>query len=478
MNAFQKAPNAKKWMTLIGIYLALIASLMVSVTNSVMLPIAAAEIGGMDIYSVAANIGGVVGIAAMPLFGFFGAKNPAIKRLLVVFSMACGVVCMLGRAVAPSMEFVIIMGIFWGLVSPGVYVIGFSMIRDMYDQKQSGIYLGLIGTVMSIGMLAGPFIGGIVMNFSWRIWCHILWILLSIAALLIFFGVSAKKDEVADMASVGARFDLPGALALTIVLGGLILNLSFGSSYIPLGGIASNIIFVLVVVGLIWLIFVMRKKGADAIIPLPAIKDRNTLGFALSNFLSNFSAIAVLFFVPGYVVRTLSADPLVTTLGTALAASLPTTLIAVIGLFLGPVFGRLIAKRGDAKLIIWIGAITRVVVIGGFVLLLNPTTPVWLVYVLMFVAGVYNSQNTVAFSAGPQIQLKPEFRVTGNSVIQVGQNLGSGVGMALYTLIIAAVPAMGMTVSLGIALVASVLMFFSAAMLQKAQAPAQEGEKK
>ena len=48
-NPFLDAPNAKKMMTVIGLYLAVIANMLVSNTNSVMLPAAAADIGGMDI---------------------------------------------------------------------------------------------------------------------------------------------------------------------------------------------------------------------------------------------------------------------------------------------------------------------------------------------------------------------------------------------------------------------------------------------
>jgi NAD(P)-dependent dehydrogenase (short-subunit alcohol dehydrogenase family) len=78
-----------------------------------------------------------------------------MKRTLVSFSLFVGAAVNVVRAVAPNMMVIVISSTLWGLVSAGIYVIGFSMIRDMYDQKKAGLFLGAIGTVLSIGMLAG-----------------------------------------------------------------------------------------------------------------------------------------------------------------------------------------------------------------------------------------------------------------------------------------------------------------------------------
>lgn len=89
-NPFLDAPNAKKMMTVIGLYLAVIANMLVSNTNSVMLPAAAADIGGMDIYGLAQGVSGIIGVCAMPIYGFIGARNPASKRLLAGGSLVVG----------------------------------------------------------------------------------------------------------------------------------------------------------------------------------------------------------------------------------------------------------------------------------------------------------------------------------------------------------------------------------------------------
>ena len=108
------------------------------------------------------------------------------------------------------------------------------MIRDMYDQKKAGTYLGVCGTMMAIGMLAGPVLGGFIMDaFSWRIVCHVIWPILLVGGLMVFFGVKATKEEAADMASAAGRFDVAGTIAVVVFLSALISGLSLGTSFVP-----------------------------------------------------------------------------------------------------------------------------------------------------------------------------------------------------------------------------------------------------
>ena len=145
---------------------------------------------------------------------------------------------------------------------------------------------------------------------------------------------------------------------------------------------------------------------------------------------------------------------------------LMSALMAVLGLFLGPIFGKMIAKSGNAKGVMTLGNIVRIIVMGAFVFVLVPGVPVWVIYILMFVAGIFNSQQTVTQSAGPQIQLTPDLRTLGNSVVQLGSNLGAGIGMAVFTLLVAADPASGMRMCMIVALAAWVVLFFITFLLK------------
>ena len=463
-NPFAAAPNGKKMLTLVGIWICVVGTIFQSATASTLLPTAAAEVGGLDIYSLANTLGGVIGVVAMPLWGLFGAKNPAIKRFLFVISMVSGLVCLIGRAVAPDMMFIIVVSLFWGLPSAGLYVVGYSMIRDMFDAKLAGTYLGICATMQSIGMLVGPVLGGAVMDFaSWRVLCIIFAVVIAVGTLCVLFGVGAKKEEAAAMATTSGSFDALGSVAVAIFLGCLIVGLSLGTSFLPFGGMASNLVFVGAVVGLVILVVDIMKKRDAAIVPAKALTDRNTLAFAVACFFTNFSNMAVFFFVPMYCINAMGLS--------ATEAGLTTTLLSVAGLFMGPIFGRMIGKAGTAKGVLSFGSILRAAVALALLFFMAPTTSVFVIYVIMFIGGFYNVTAGVVFAAGPQIQIAPDMRMQSNSIIQLCQNFGSSVGTAVYSIILAAFGVVGgMPIALGISAAAAVVALLAAFVLKKLQA--------
>ncbi|MDR1183984.1 MAG: hypothetical protein LBK67_04220 [Coriobacteriales bacterium] len=118
MNAFLEAPNSKKMLTLVGIYLGLISQLIASTTFSGILRVAQNEFTDGSLWVLAASIGGILGLIVMPLYGYFGARNPALKRTLVCASMLIGSLVLLARALAPSMMVMTVASAFWALWLP------------------------------------------------------------------------------------------------------------------------------------------------------------------------------------------------------------------------------------------------------------------------------------------------------------------------------------------------------------------------
>jgi MFS family permease len=330
---------------------------------------------------------------------------------------------------------IVVISTLWGLVSAGIYVLGFSMIRDMYDEKKAGVFLGAIGTVMSIGMLAGPAITGILIDMvNWRAVCHMNWALMTLAAILIFAGVKVSKEDAKVLAQGGGRkFDVAGCVVLTLFMGGLVLALSFGPSssgyaLLSFGSPANIALLALSAASLFALFFVVRKKGDGSVIPVGVLKDRNTVMLSLYNLFAICSSMAVMFFMPAYARYVMQTS--------ATQAALTTTMIAVLGIFLGPVLGSKIAKAKKARGVIAVGTIERIAVTLGLLFVLKPATPILVVYALILAAGFYNSQHSVTISAGPQIQIAPNIRVMGNSVVQLAQTVGGAVGLAVYTSVI------------------------------------------
>jgi MFS family permease len=440
---------------------------MISAGFSTLLPVAALEIGGKEIYPLAATLGGIVNVIVMPLFGFLAMRNPAVKKRLFVLSMLFGILALLARAFATNMWVIVIPNILYGFMSPAIFVVGFSLIREMYDTKQAGLYLGIAGTMMSVGMLVGPALTGVIIDtLGWRAVCHVAWPILLLSLVLTGAGYRMGDEESAAAAKKN-KFDVAGLTTLTLFLVPVSLVLSLGASYIPFGTLLNTGLVALSIAGLLGLILVIRKKGNAAFIPAPVLKDRNVLCLSICNLVFSFSQMAVFFFMPTYVLYVIG--------GTAIQASLTTTMLAVCGLFLGPVFGKMIAKAVNARNVLVFGTVVRIVVTAALLLILKPDTSVWIIYALMLIGGIYNSQHSVTMAAAPQIQIKPELRVLGNSVIQVMQSLGANIGTAVFTLVIGSYGvASGMRIAFIIAIATAVIGLLAGLPLKKLEAaPAQ-----
>ena len=464
MNCFESAPSRQKKFTLAAVYFLVLGSLLISSTDTVILPIIAQELNGMDYFALTKAFSSVTAAVTMPLFAYLMSKDPSRKRNLFIFGAICGALNIFTRTIATHMFVVVGGGILNGFLSTAVYVVGYTMVRDIYDAKSAAKYLGYVGTINSLGVLAGPLISGVLIdNMGWRFVSHIIWITILISAILMVNGVKVTKEEAKPLAvETGTSFDFSGAVFQTLFLGALTLFLALGSSLAPFGGRTSNIFLALTIVGFIGLIVVIRKKGDACIIPAGVMKDRNALVLTIDSFLMNFSLMAVYFFIPTFILYVLQ--------GSATQSSLATTLISVAGLFMAPVYANMIGKDGSAKRTLTIGMIIRIAVLVAFIIVLGPKTKLMVIYVLMFVAGFYQSQHAVTMSVAPQIQLTADKRMQGNAMIQVTMALGSSIGTAIYSMIIAARGvATGLRISFVIAAVAAVIVLIISQFLTKVQ---------
>lgn len=446
-----------------AIYVTMATSIVLVTGSATVLPVATAEIGGAGVWTLALTLAGVISIVLMPVYGYLAARNPAIRMPIYVAANAIAAVVVMLRGTAPDIWTIILPGILLGLYSPATYVLGFSMIRDMFDKKQAGIYLGAVGTVQSIGMLVGPlFTGFMIAEFGWRSIHFILGPLFLLAAVLMWSGVRVSKAQARGMVSNSNPFDATGATFVLFFLASTVLFLSLGR-YAPFGSPQSWALLVVAVATLGGLVFTIRQKGMRAFIPAPVLKDRNTVSLAAVNFFSIFSSMAVPIFMPLYLLQVLMVD------ATTTGAAISTTAIA--GLVLSPIFGRMIGKAATARgVILWAGGAVRLAVLAGLLgLTLLPQPPLWGIFMLLLCVGIYSAASGVASAVGPQVQLAEAVRAQGNSIVQLGQNFGNSISIAVYTALVAAAggPVLGVPVVLAVAIGATLIMMSFGARLQK-----------
>lgn len=434
-NPLHEKASKQKLITTIAILAYTMVNVFRSATNSTLLPIAALEIGGTEWYTIANAIGGILALLFMPLGGWLGAKNPRYKITIVWATCFLAVGGTIVGFMAQSMYYMIVASILFSATSPGIYICGYALIRDMYDAKKAGYFLGLCATMTMLGMLIGPMIGGFVIdNLGWRygyLWMAPCFIACGLAVIL--GGVKLSKDEAEQYLKAtgsngnGGKFDVVGTIGLLLFLGGLMLFLSLGTSLIPFGTTWSYILLVIMVVGGIMLFTMIKKKGNDAVLPAPALKDRNTLLISINNALANMSSIVISIFIPMYILYVMG--------GTAVQSSLATALYSIIGIPLGPIFGKWVGKSGSSKGVTVVGGIARMISMAGFALLLTPESPLMVIYVLVLIAGVFNCQAGITASTGGQIMVPEKIRLASSSIINNMTTIWASVGVAIITLL-------------------------------------------
>ena len=157
-------------------------------------------------------IGYLVIIAAVLLtFGRLAdmvGRRPIFLGGLVIFvlgSALCGM--------APSLSLLIVARLFQGLGGALVFSVNIAMITSSFPSRGRGLALGLNAVVVSLGVAAGPTIGGIIVQYlSWR-W--IFYVNVPICLLVLIAGYIVYREQ-RPVRGESGRFDPWGAALLAV----------------------------------------------------------------------------------------------------------------------------------------------------------------------------------------------------------------------------------------------------------------------
>ena len=268
--------NPRRWMILISVGIfTLMATLDGSIVN-IALPVISKNLHiGMNMAEWVVSIYLVTICIFLLMFGKIADSIGKIKVfkigsiLFIAGSIVCGlsnslIVLLLGRvlqAIGASMAMATNNGI----------------ITQTFPLSERGYALGYIGSFVSIGAIAGPGIGGIILgHFHWS---YIFWINLPIGIIALLLGYfNLPKTESTNP----KKFDTKGFLAYFVTL-----LLFFSAIFIGQAvGFTKPYIIVTFVVALIclWLFLRIEKRVANPMIELRIFKNHNfTLGLVKCN---------------------------------------------------------------------------------------------------------------------------------------------------------------------------------------------------
>jgi len=180
--------------------------------------------------------------------------------------------------------------------------LGSAIVIEAFPREERGKALGISGLMISLGLVSGPTLGGLLIN-------HIGWqsIFLINVPIGILGTLLAWRFVPVDKPASGQQFDLAGAFCMLCALLALLLGLTLGQS----AGFASLkvlILFAAAVAGLVAFIFIELNK-AQPMIDLRLFANRQ-LSVGLIGTLLTYLAIAgVLVLLPFYLQNVLGMNP-------------------------------------------------------------------------------------------------------------------------------------------------------------------------
>jgi len=310
------------------------------------------------------------------------------KRAIFLTGFAIYALGSLATGLAPSLGALITFRLIHGVGSAILTGLGLAIVTDVFPPNERGRAIGITGSLLSIGIVLGPTLGGLLVQIGWR------WVFLSGVPLALVGLVLAAAFVPKYPAGVRQRFDLVGAALLMVLLasGSLALTLA------PEVGASSVTLWVLIaVVGLGVPTFFAWERRSDEPVLDPALFRYAPLSVGLVIALGVFISIAgTIFVMPFYLEDVLGLEPR--------SVGLLMSITPLLLVFVSPIAGSMADRFGD-RLVTLVGLGLAFIGFSLVATLSVDTTPLGYVMRFVFVglgmATFQSANNTAIMNSAP-----------------------------------------------------------------------------
>lgn len=224
-------------------------------------------------------------------------KKPLYTTGIAIFTVG-SFLC----AMAPTIHWLIGFRIVQAVGAAMALALGMAIVTEAFPAEERGKALGLFGTVVSVGIVVGPTMGGLILEtMTWR-W--IFFVNLPVGLLGIYL---ALRYIPRGLPTGSQRFDFPGAITLGLSLLALLLALTWGQQ---IGFTDSRILLLFLLFFLfLWLFRYLERRAPQPMIDLRLFRNQQfSLGLLLG--LLAFMAVAgATLLMPFYLNNMLGFSP-------------------------------------------------------------------------------------------------------------------------------------------------------------------------
>ncbi|WP_436525543.1 MDR family MFS transporter [Actinoplanes sp. HUAS TT8] len=406
-----------------GLLLVLFVALSSSTIVSTALPTIIGDLNGSQTqYTWVVTATLLTATASTPIWGKL--SDLYSKKLLVQIAIVVYVLGSIIAGLTQNTEQLIAARAFQGLGMGGVQALVQVAIAAMIPPRERGRYNGYLGGVMGLATVAGPLLGGVIVDsaLGWR-WCFFIGIPIAIIALVVL----QKTLHLPVLRRENVKIDYLGATLIAAGVSVLLVWVSFVDSSF---GWLSWQTFAMVGAGavLLALATLVESRAAEPVVPLPIVKQRTTALAILGSLAVGMAMFGGSVFLGQYFQIGRGYSP--TEAGLL-------TIPMMFGLALAStVAGRLITRSGNIKPYVVAGTIILVAGFGGLSVL-DHDTPLWYVGIAMFLvgAGVGMSMQNLVLAVQNSVALRDIGAAS--STIAFFRSLGGTIGVSVLGAVLA-----------------------------------------